>query len=95
MKLLNPPDPVRINQMKLRLLDRYFEWVAVAPKAHRYKTSTQGHLCLYHVFKEAYDKLKALELALTPPMLFVPELPRPRRPEYPALAIGDEEDHAP
>jgi len=68
---------VAINQAKVRLLDRYYDWKAVVPKAHRIHLGEQGHRCLYLVLCQTYERLRALELSITPPLLFLPEPPSP------------------
>ncbi len=73
--ILQQPTLVGINQAKILLLDKYFEWRNIAPKGHRDKVSGAGHTCLWHVFEAAYTRLKEAELSLTPPMLFVPAPP--------------------
>src|SRR6266508_1190388 len=50
---------VAVNQDKVLLVDKYFEWRAAAPKAHRNRTS-EGHICLFHVFDETYRTLRAI-----------------------------------
>src|SRR5687767_9305832 len=59
---------VAVNQAKVLLVDKYFEWRAAAPKAHRNRTG-EGHTCLFHVMDETYRTLRAIELSLTPPLL--------------------------
>lgn len=68
---------VAINQAKILLIDKYFEWRSVVPKAHRNRMSGGGHICIFQVFEQAYITLRAVELALTPPMLFIPPPPLP------------------
>ena len=82
----NAKAAVAINQAKVLLLDKYFEWRAASPKAHRNRTG-EGHTCLFHVFDETYRTLRAIELSLTPPLLFLPPAPPPRTPK--TLSIAD------
>ena len=95
---LQPPTLVGINQAKILLLDKYFEWRNIAPRGHRDKVNTTGHICLWHVFEAAYNRLKEAELSLTPPLLFVPApppaLPAPAPqppPSIPGIFLGEEE----
>lgn len=89
---------VTVNQAKIMLIDKYFEWRAVVPKAHRNRIGVSGHHCIFHVFVQTYELLKAVELSLTPPMLFLPPSPLPPAPppSPPQIAgifigeIGDE-----
>lgn len=84
------PTIVGINQAKIQLIDKYFEWRTFAPKRHRSYmfTGANSHVCLWHVFEAAYDRLKLLELSLTPPMLFVPAPPPPLPPPPPPPQIA-------
>lgn len=88
---------VGINQAKISLLDKYFEWRTIVPRAHRDKVSSTGHLCLWHVFEAAYNRLREAELALTPPLLYVPtqpSLPAPAAPpakQIPGIFIAEED----
>ncbi len=77
---------VAINQGKVLLVDKYFEWRAAAPKSHRNRTA-EGHTCLFHVFDETYRTLRAIELSLTPPLLFLPPAQRFRAPK--TLSVAD------
>jgi hypothetical protein len=77
---------VALNQCKLLLVDRLFEWRASVPKSHRNYTG-KGHICLLHVFDEAYRTLRTIELSLTPPLLFLPAPPPARLPR--TLSIAD------
>ena len=87
-KTTRNPDIVSVNQAKLLLLDKYFDWRTVVPKAHRARISTSGHACIFQVFTKAYESLKAIELTLTPPMLFVPPQPLPPPPPPPPPQIA-------
>lgn len=78
--VIDDPDVVAVNQAKVLLMDKYFEWRSIVPKNHRNKTSPVGHLCIFHVFEKAYILLKVAELSLTPPMLFLPPPPPPPPP---------------
>ncbi len=75
------PSIVSINQAKVLLLDKYMQWRSFVPKRHRAYTGS-AHTCIFHVFEIAYDRLKVVELSLTPPMLFLP-VPPPQEPPPP------------
>ncbi len=82
---------VSINQAKVMLLDRYMEWRNFVPRRHRSLTSigANSHTCIFHVFETAYDRLKVVELSLTPPMLFLPPpAPPPRAVTSPLQLAG-------
>jgi hypothetical protein len=64
---LAEPNHIAINQAKVMLLDKYYEWKTAIPRNHR-----RRHLCILDVLDEAYQTLKAAELALTPPQLYLP-----------------------
>ncbi len=89
---------VAVNQAKLLLLDKYFEWRSAAPKAHRNRVGDTSHTCLFHVFDETYRTLRAIELSLTPPLLFLPaSSPAPVQPVYKlsGIPLGEiDEDEA-
>jgi len=88
------PNLVTINQAKLQLLDKYFEWRAYVPKPHRERTGGRsGHTCIFHVFVDAYQTLKVTELSLTPPLLFLPEpAPPPLPPQIAGIFIGEQDE---
>ncbi|HZT34608.1 MAG TPA: hypothetical protein VFA15_01715 [Nitrososphaera sp.] len=73
-RTLAEPDHIKINQAKVMLLDKYYEWKITIPKRH-----AKQHLCILDVLDEAYQSLKAAELALTPPQLYLPEPPKKTR----------------
>jgi hypothetical protein len=79
-RLTREPTLVAINQTKILLADKYFEWQRTVPKAHR-SIGRRTHRCIHHIFAEAYERVKSAELALTPPLLFLPPPPPP--PEVP------------
>jgi hypothetical protein len=85
---------VSVNQAKLLLVDRYMDWRAAVPGAHRnLGGSRSGHVCIFQVFEETYQKLKTVELSLTPPMLFLPPPPSPPPPppQIAGIFFGEKE----
>ncbi len=82
------PNLVIINQSKVLLIDKYFDWRSVVPKTHRNRMSSENHICIFQVFEQAYVMLRAVELSLTPPMLFIPPPPAPPPPQPPAPQIA-------
>ncbi len=90
IKVAQIPSIVSVNQFKVLLIDKYFEWRSFSPKRHRNYTGTaQGsHTCIFHVFETAYNRLKVVELSLTPPMLFLPPPPVPPPPPAPPVQIS-------
>ena len=86
-------DTVGVNQAKLRLLDKYFDWRTEVPQAHRNRTgSYNGHVCIFHVFEEAYRVLRVAELSLTPSPLYIPAPRPPREVIYTPLILGERDD---
>ena len=81
------PNIILVNQAKLLLSDKYFEWRSYAPKSHRDRIGSRGHNCIFQVFVQAYERLKLLELSLTPPKLFLPSEPPP--PQIAGIFLGD------
>lgn len=80
LEVLKDRDIVRINQVKILLTDRFFEWQRWVPQAHRQRMGIHGHTCVFQVFETAYEKLRFVELGITPPMVFIPKQPPPSRP---------------
>jgi len=85
--LSEKPNIVSVNQAKILLQDKWHDWRTVSPKRHRDHLSYRGHICLFHVYEQAYKQLRVLELSLTPPLLFLP--PKPRS-QVPQIFLGDE-----
>jgi hypothetical protein len=87
---------VKINQAKVLLVDRYFEWRAYVPKNHRNRVSERSHLCIWHIFELTHRKLRLAELAQTGPLLFLPPeqsgVASAPMAQIPALFLGDVEE---
>ena len=79
---------VIVNQAKIQLIDKYFEWRIYVPKNHRNHIGPRGHRCIYHVFEQTYEKLRLIELALKPPLLFIPPPPSPPV-QYSGIFLGE------
>ena len=90
----NQPRLVAVNQAKVLLLDKYFEWRSYVPKGHRNHVGAGGHRCIYQVLEQTYEKLKVIELSLTPPLLFLPP-PPPPPPQIAGIFLGGLEDQPP
>jgi len=90
-QVIEDPDIVSINQAKIRLQDKYFEWRRVVPKSHKYRVSQVGHKCIFHVYARAYYLLRIAEISLMPPMLFEPPPPPPPppAPQIAGLFLGE------
>ena len=87
-------NPIALNRAKIHLLDRYFDWRGTVTKSHRELVGDENHICIWHIFEQAYQQIRAAELVLTPPQLFVPEpAPAPQAPmvikEPPGIYIGE------
>jgi hypothetical protein len=82
----NTRGAIAVNQGKVLLIDKLHEWRATAPKDHRNRVG-RGHTCLLDIFDQTYRALRAIELSLTPPLLFLPPSPAMRVPK--TLSIAD------
>lgn len=71
---------IAINQALLQVTRRYWEWFAVVPKSHRTCVEARAHRCIHATFQQTYQLLKALELSIEPPLLFLPAPPPPPAP---------------
>ncbi|MBN1813646.1 MAG: hypothetical protein JXA14_17535 [Anaerolineae bacterium] len=91
-KVQQKRDVVTVNQAKLLLADKYFQYFQTVPQSHRYHLSPRGHRCVFQAFLEAYKQLKAFELSITPPMIFIPPPPPkpPPPPQIEGIWIGEE-----
>ena len=74
------PSHIALNQALLQICKKYWEWFYVVPKSHRIRVDGRGHRCIHAVFREAYERLKTLELTLDPPILYLPPPPPPSAP---------------
>jgi hypothetical protein len=86
---------VAVNQAYVQLLTKYFDWRAAVPKSHRNRIGDLGHTCIFHVFAQAYQQLRTVELSLSPPLLFLPVAPaEPPQPVYKltGIPLGDIEE---
>ena len=82
---------VAVNQGVLRITHQYFEWRTVVPKSHRNRISELGHTCIFHVFEAAYQKLRIIELSISPPPITYPTpppAPPPPPPPPPPIQIA-------
>lgn len=69
------PTQIGINQKMLLLTKKYFEWRTAVPKSHKDRIGERSHICIFHVFERSYFHLKALELSINPPLLYLPTPP--------------------
>lgn len=79
-------DQIALNQAKVLLLDKFFEWRASIPK--------KQYNDFFAVLEEAYHQVKIAQLSLTPPMLFLPSPPpQPvyvtKHYHYPGFQLGE------
>jgi hypothetical protein len=94
-KMLENPTLVGINQEKILLTDKYFDWERLVPQSHRQRLGTHGHTCVYQVYKSAYEQLRVVEISMTPPLLFLPQIPimqpnPPQPPNFLGLVLGED-----
>jgi len=87
---------ISINQAKILLLDKFFEWYWYLPRSHRIRLNPRRHICIFQVFVPLYQRLKVIELAITPPLVFVPPEPPPMkilpRPNLAGIVLGEDID---
>ena len=93
LSLGEDPDIVSINQRKIRLVDKYFDWFSAVPKRHRYHVNPSGHTCIYQVFQQLYYQLRAIELDISPPIIYIPPSPPPPPPpiQFAGIVMPEEE----
>ena len=80
------PKIATVNQGKLLLQDKYFECTKSVPPQHRVH-SGKSHLCIFQVYAQTYERLRAVELSLKP--LLLPEVPLP---QYAGIILGQLEE---
>lgn len=61
---------VTMNQAKLQLQDKWHEWRATVPTGHWQEHGE--HACVDAVYLGMYQKLRATELVINPPLLYTP-----------------------
>lgn len=85
---------VQLNQAKILLVDKYFQFFSIAPKNHRYYFNPKNHICIFQVFLEYYRRIRTRELGITPPMLFIPPppLPPPPPPQIAGIVFGEDDE---
>jgi len=87
---------VSINQAKILLIDKFFEWYHYVPRSHRTKHSKRGHICIFQVLEMLYNRLKIIELGITGPLIFIPPEPPPMkilpRPTIAGIVLGEDTD---
>lgn len=90
------PTDISIHIAMLHLLRKYWEWYVSVPRNHQNHIGSRNHhVCIFQVFKDAYFRLHAVALSLTPPRLFEPlslEQPEPPPTVISGLFLGEEED---
>ncbi len=86
VEVTKEPKIAIVNQGKLLLQDKYFEWRQSVPQNHR-SHSGKGHICISQVYEQAYQRLRAVELSLKPVVL--PDEPRP---QFAGIILGQLEE---
>jgi len=91
LDVIEDPDIISINQAKIQLQDKYFEWRSIVPKSHKNRVSQVGHKCIFHVYERAYYLLRIAEISLSPPLLVEPppSPPPPPPPQIAGLFLGE------
>jgi hypothetical protein len=85
-----------VNQAKLHLGDAYWRFYFPLPASHQTHVGNRGHLCIFHVYKQAWLELDQLLRSIAPPPLVLVEtrtVVREKVIEKPVtkLHLGDEE----
>ena len=78
---------VQLNQSKILLIDRYFDFFSIVPKDHRYYFNPKSHICIYQVFMEYYRRIRTRELSISPPRIYEPLPPPPPPPPRPPVVF--------
>jgi hypothetical protein len=90
--VMRHPTRAGISVAKVALLDRFFEYRAHMPQPHRNRLGTVGHPCVFQVFEEAFEKIRAAELLLAPDAVLSlgpSPAPPPARAPQPGVYFGD------
>ena len=84
--VIQEPKPQSVS-LALRLLqDKYMELKSLVPNACKYHVRSTGHRCIYHVWNDAYLKLRSAELTL---VLLPKTLKEARKDEIPGIFLGE------
>ena len=95
-KMMENPTEIVVNQVKILLTDKYFDWERLVPQSHRQHQGAHGHTCIYQVFKKGYENLRIVELSLTPPLIsYPPPVIPPPKPIIGGLFIGEGSNNEP
>ena len=85
-EMTKDPTVLRINQAMLLLMKKYFDWYSSVPERHRDCAGDKEHVCIFKVFHFYYQRLRTVELSLSPPILYEPPPPR-----IAGIFLGEEE----
>ena len=83
-----------IYQAKLNLQDAYWRAYFPLPSSHQTHVGNRGHLCIFHVYKQAWQELdQLLRSVAPPPLVIVQTVVQERVIEKPVteLHLGDKE----
>ena len=72
------PDIVSINQAKIFLTGHYRVLRLKASKRCRNYCSDRGHVCIFHIWDQTYERLEALESTVEKPKLIKENSPPPK-----------------
>lgn len=89
------PTDVAVNVAKLHLCERYWSWFVSVPRPHQNQIGHRDHhVCIFQVYRDAYFKLHAIGLSLTPLRLVEPPLPvsPPPAPQIAGIVLGEDDD---
>ena len=85
-KVAQDPQEWVINRAYLLLQHRYFRWYSAAPVRCREAVSDRSHFCIYHAYRQGYERLLDIELGVAPVEIDPPAPPPP--PRQPRLVQG-------
>ncbi len=83
-----------IYQAKLNLQDAYWRAYFPLPSSHQTHVGNRGHVCIFHVYKQAWQELdQMLRSVAPPPLVIVQTVVQERVIEKPVtwLHLGDKE----
>lgn len=97
--ILDDPDFISLNQLKVRIGDRFFELFHSMPQVHRNRIGGSGHVCVFHVYERIHRIIMESQWSLMPPPIHIPpELPAtpppPPLPQIMGITLGEMVDEA-
>lgn len=85
------PKILKIKQAMFMLTERYRVFRRNVPKAHSQHNSDRGHICIFNIWDQNYEKLEKIEARLEGPLLFEPK-PTPPKPRGTLIGLEIEDE---